>query len=312
MHILFALFLKRLTTMMINDSHEGGIYMILVTSANGHTGQSIIKQLVKQGYDVRATDIAPATVNLKQTLGVKDVIVGDLTNINTIRKVVNGIDQVVYIPPLFIAEEVMVGKYLIDETVKQHVKQFVMISVTHPIMSTLLQHTAKREVEEHLMYQELEHHFDYTILQPMHYMHNFDPAAVHATGAYSIFYNIQTRLSYVDSDDVGEVAGKILAEPDHHNRATYELVGSDFLSPSELVDQYNELTGEHAVAKEVDNIDDFMDKVGFLNVYSREAVTHLARTYSQWGLAGNPNVLTWLLGRQPTTFRQYLQQKISQ
>ncbi|TDG72123.1 hypothetical protein C5L31_001597 [Secundilactobacillus malefermentans] len=33
--------------------------MILVTSANGHSGQFIIKQLVKSGYDVRATDISP-------------------------------------------------------------------------------------------------------------------------------------------------------------------------------------------------------------------------------------------------------------
>lgn len=286
--------------------------MILVTSANGHTGQSIIKQLVKQGYEVRATDIAQSTTDLKQKLGVKEVLVGDLTNINIIREAVKGVDQIVYIPPLFIAEEALVGKYLVDEGIKQHINQFVMISVTHPIMSTLLQHTAKREVEEYLAYQELKNHFNYTVLQPMHYMHNFDPSDVHAQGTYSIFYDINTRLSYVDSDDVGEITGKVLADPVKHTRATYELVGPDFLSPSELVDQYNELTGEHAVAKRVDNLNDFMDTVGFLNVYSREAVTHLADTYSKWGLAGNPNVLTWLLGRQPTTFKQYLQKNIAE
>ncbi|WP_137596985.1 SDR family oxidoreductase [Paucilactobacillus kaifaensis] len=280
--------------------------MILVTSANGHTGQSIIRQLVKQGLDVRATDISPATAELKQQLGVKETIVGDLTNLATIREAIKGVDQVVYIPPLFIAEEALVGKYLIDECVKQHVNQFVMVSVTHPIMSTLLQHTAKREVEEYLMYQELEHHFNYTILQPMHYMHNFDPKTVHETGVYSIFYDINTRLSYVDSDDVGEVLAKVLADPAHHNRATYELVGPDFLSPSELALQYNEVTGENAVAKEV-NLEEFLDAAGFMNVYSRDAVIHLAHTYSKWGLAGK-----WLLGRKPTTFKQYVAEKVNQ
>lgn len=283
--------------------------MILVTSANGHTGRSIIKQLVKQGLDVRATDISPATTELKQQLGVKETVVGDLTSLATIREVVQGVDQVVYIPPLFIAEEATIGKFLIDESVKQHVKQFVMISVTHSIMSTLLQHTAKREVEEYLMYQELEHHFNYTILQPMHYMHNFDPQVVHETGVYSIFYDINTRLSYVDSDDVGVVLAKVLADPVHHNRATYELVGPDFLSPSELATQYNEVTGENAIAKRV-NLDEFLDNAGFMNVYSRDAMTHLANTYSKWGLAGNPNVLEWLLERKPTTFKQYVAAKI--
>lgn len=284
--------------------------MILVTSANGHSGQFIIKQLVKNGYDVRATDIAPETEQLKDTLGVKEVVVGDITDIRTIRQVVKGVDQIVHIPPLFIAEEALVGNYLIDEAIKAEVKQFVLISVTHSIMSSLLNHTAKRLVEEHLMYQELKHHFNYTILQPMHYMHNFDPNVVQETGKYGIFYKTDTKLSYVDPDDVGEVVSKILADPEKHNRATYELVGSDFLSPKGLVQEFNELTGEHAVAEQVTDLDAFMDQVGFLNVYGRESVKHLAETYSDYGLAGNPNVLAWLLGRQPTTFKEYISKQL--
>jgi len=284
--------------------------MILVTSANGHSGQFIIKQLVKSGYDVRATDISPETEKLKETLGVKEVVVGDITDIRTIRKVVKGVDQIVHIPPLFIAEEALVGKYLIDEAIKANVKQFVFVSVTHPIMSSLLNHTAKRLVEEHLMYQELKAHFNYTILQPMHYMHNFDPNAVKESGKYEIFYNTETKLSYVDPDDVGEVVSKVLADPQKHNRASYELVGPDFLSPKGLVKEFNELTGEHAVAEQVPDLDDFMNQVGFLNVYGRESVKHLAKTYSDYGLAGNPNVLTWLLGRKPTTFKEYVAKQL--
>lgn len=72
----------------------------------------------------------------------------------------------------------------------ENIEQFVFISVTHPILTTLLQHVAKRDVEEHLIYKGMETGLTYTILQPMHYMHNFDPEMVKSTGEYRISINL--------------------------------------------------------------------------------------------------------------------------
>lgn len=282
--------------------------MILVTSANGNTGKSIITQLVKAGLDVRATDINAEVENLKDSHGVNDVVVGNLTDISVIRTALQGVDQVLFIPPLFAAEEYYIGKALIDEAIKANVKQFVLMSVTHSIMSTLLQHTAKMKIEEYLVYKGLTDHLNYTILQPMHYMQNFHPEVVQESGKYTIFYDIDTPLSYVDSDDVGEVAATILKETDKHNGATYELVGNDFLSPIDLVDQFNEVYNENAKAKRID-IEILMDSIHLENVYGREAFRELSKTYSKYGIHGNANVLTWLLKRTPTTFKEYLKRK---
>lgn len=284
--------------------------MILVTSANGNTGKSMIRKLVNAGLEVRATDINADVENLKDTHKVKDVVVGDLANISLIRTALQGVDQVLFIPPLFASEEYYIGKALIDEAIKAKVKQFVMVSVTHSIMSTLLQHTAKMRIEEYLVYKGLTNKLNYTILQPMHYMHNFKPEVVKETGAYTIFYDINTPLSYVDSDDVGEVSAKILQETNKHNGATYELVGNDYLSPIDLVDQFNEVYNEHAKAQRID-IEVLMDSIHLENVYAREAFIELSKTYSKYGIHGNANVLTWLLGRTPTTFKEYLQKKES-
>ncbi|QBO36627.1 NmrA family protein [Periweissella cryptocerci] len=283
--------------------------MILVTSAFGHTGQIFIKQLLAANQEVRAIDINPQVTTL-QDLGVKETIVGDLRDADVIRDAVKGVDSILYIPPLFTAEEFYSARYTIDMAVKYNVKHFVFVSVTHPIMSTLLQHTTKRESEEYLVYTGLKTNLKYTILQPMHYMHNFNSQQVLASDKYEIFYDVNTRLSYVDPNDVGTVAVKVLTHPDEHNGATYELVGDDFLSPVELVEQFNELTGKDARATKVE-IDDFLDSVGFQNVYTRIAFKQLAKTYSEFGIFGNSTVLTMLLGHKPTNFKEYVQNELN-
>ena len=52
--------------------------MILVSGAAGKTGQAVIVALVERGAAVRALVRREAQVALVQTLGVKDVVVGDM------------------------------------------------------------------------------------------------------------------------------------------------------------------------------------------------------------------------------------------
>lgn len=282
--------------------------MIFVTSAGGNVGRRIISELVKQGLEVRAMDINPKANDLKE-MGVKEVFIGDASDIQVMRKAMAGCDQVLYIPPFFTYIESKMAKICIDVAVEQGIRQFVMTSVTHPIMSTLLQHTQKRDAEEYLIYAGLKYHLNYTILQPMHYCHNFDVASVKATGVYNSFYDIHTKLSYVDVMDVAQVCAKVLCEDTHAN-ATYELCGPDFYSPCDLVDVYNEISHSHAVASHID-VEDLCDLMHLQDSYGRECFRHLADTYSEYGIAGNPNVLSWLLQRKPTTFAQYVERELN-
>ncbi|KRL80154.1 SDR family oxidoreductase [Secundilactobacillus paracollinoides] len=281
--------------------------MILVTSAAGHTGRIMVHTLVTAGYDVIATDIDP---KVQQLPGIKQALVGDLTQLAFQQQLVASADQIVYIPPLFSAEEALIGENLIDLSAAGQVKQFVFVSVTHPILTTLLQHTAKRDVEEHLIYQGMTSQLPYTILQPMHYMHNFDPQLVHRTGKYQIFYNVDSKIAYVDPKDVAEVLVQVIGNIAQHNKATYELVGTQPFSPNELVQQYNALTGEQAVAEYVD-VETFLDTIDAQDLFFRTGFKHLADTYSKWGLDGNSTVLRLLLGRQPTDFKTYVKRQLN-
>lgn len=277
--------------------------MILVTSAAGNTGGIIVNKLIEAGYEVAATDIDP---KVKEIPGIKQAFVGDLTDLSFIREMLSQVERVVYIPPLFSAQEALIGKQLVDSAVEFELAQFIFMSVTHPILTSLWQHVAKRDVEEHLIYRGMETQLPYTILQPMHYMHNFKPEVVKETKEYQIFYDPETPVAYVDTEDVAEVLRQVIDDPKTHDKATYELVGTPAYSPKQLVAMFNEVFKEKAEAVYVP-VTDFLDQVGINDLYFREAFIHLADTYSKWGLDGNSHILSLLLGRKPTGFKEYLE-----
>lgn len=281
--------------------------MILVTSAAGNMGRAMVKKLVDSGLDVLATDLNP---NVTELPGIKEAMVGDLTDLSFIDGLMKKVDKVVYIPPLFSSEEALIGQRMVDKAIEYNIQHFVFNSVIHPILNGLLQHIAKRDVEEYLIYKGMETQICYTILQPMHYMYNFNPQMVTETGEYRIFYDLDRKIGYVDAEDVAEVAVTVLKDPVKHNKATYELVGTEAYSPKDLVTIFNQVTGKNAVASYVD-VEDFLDEIHANDLYFREAFKHLAHAYSTSGLDGNTNVLEWLLGRKPTSFEEYVKEKLN-
>lgn len=282
-------------------------FMVLVTAANGHVGRRIIPQLVKKGIEVKAADISPAAESLKE-LGVKEVFIGDFSKRDVLIEAFKGCDQLLYIPPGGLYTEAKMAKQAIDVAAELKVRQVVLMTVTHPNMSTLLQHRQKLEMEEHLIYKGLSDNLNYTILQPMHYTHNFPVKQVWDSNVYNCMYTVTTKLSYVDTKDVGEVCAKVLTEDGHQN-ATYELVNADFLSPVDLVEIFNKVTGHHAVANQMD-VEKMLEMGPIKDSHFQEAIRSLSYTYSKYGLAGNPNVLTWLLGRKPYSFEDYIRDEL--
>lgn len=282
--------------------------MILVTGAAGNAGSAMVKGLVDRGFDVVATDINP---KVKELPGIKKAMVGDLNDLAFQKELIASADQIVYIPPIYDAKDDQVANSFIDLAAAAHVKQFVLISVIHSILSTLLQHTTKRKIEEHLLYTSMSTGLTYTILKPTHYMYNFPPQLVMKTNEYDMFFPVDKKLvAWVDPADVAEVLAKVVADPEKYNKADYELVGTGRISNQECVDMFNEVTGKHAKAVYVP-IEKFLDMMHINDIVSRNGLIHLANTYTKWGLDGNTSVLEWLLGRKPTTFKQYLKRELN-
>ena len=287
--------------------------MILVTSANGRVGRTVIRQLVKKGYEIRAIDINPASDSLKD-LGVKEVVVGDAFDRDILSEAMEGIDAVVYVPPMLTYFESEMADLACDLAIEHGVKQYIYLSVAHSNMTKLLQHKQKLLAEEHLKYEGLKHALNFTILQPLHYTHNVLVKEMVETGKYVNFKPLDRKLGYVDGEDVAEVVEKVIREGDKHRYATYELCGDIHLSINEIADMYREISGlplEVIYTPREKLFKDFDNFVGIGNdSYGKAAFMAIRDTYNEYGFDASSNVLEWLLGRKSTSMEEYLRREL--
>ncbi|MGY4103886.1 NmrA family NAD(P)-binding protein [Nocardia sp. R16R-3T] len=283
--------------------------MILVTGGSGRAGRHIVRTLADNGLDVKAMGTGSHMEELKE-IGVADIYIGDLNKVSDIRESLQSVDKVIFISPAFSGSEFYMGKYLIDEALNAGVEQFIFHSAAHPCLSVLLHHEQKRRIEEYLMLEGLSGNLNFTIIQPPSYMYNFLSGFDEQTNKYRSYYAVDSRLTFVDPLDVAEVVVKIVDEGDKHRGATYELAGTDYLSARELVDIYNEVTGSNATCERMD-VEAFLALYKLEDVYARAGFTAMSDTYSKYGLHSNSNVLEWMLGRRPTTFREFLQRTLN-
>lgn len=284
--------------------------MLLITAANGKVGSRVVPYLVKQGFDIRVIDLNP-TVERYKDIGVKEVHVGDASEAKIMRKAMQGCDQVLYIPPQFSYQETKMANLATDEAVNAGVRKFVQMSVIHPHMSTLLQHTMKLHAEEYLIYKGLSDGLNYTILQPVHYHHNIFVNELLDKGEFYNYNGLDIPLAFVDAEDVAEVAAKVLREDGHQN-ATYQLCGPSYLNPVECADLFNKVAGAKVVAKyiEADQLSKFWPGYIQQDSYAKETFIHLQYTYTKYGFSGNKNVLEWLLGRKGTDLGQFFRKEL--
>jgi hypothetical protein len=49
-----------------------------------------------------------------------------------------------------------------------------------------------------------------------------------------------------------------------------------------------------------------------LGEYAVENLIRMFEYYDQWGLVGNPNVLKWLLRREPTSFEEFIERTLNE
>ena len=282
--------------------------MILVTGAAGKTGRAVIEALAGQGEVVRALVHRPEQAAVVERLGASEAIVGDMTDRDTMQRAVRGVRAVYHICPNMHPHEVAIGQAAIDAARAAGVAHFVYHSVLHPQTEAMPHHWQKLRVEERL----LESGLPFTILQPAAYMQNL---LVHwpritAEGVYPVPYALETRLSLVDLQDVAAAAALVLGEEGHAG-ATYELVGTAALSQQEVAEVLSRQLGRPVRAEAVDRETwQRGARAAGLGEYAIETLLKMFRYYERYGFAGNPRVLTWLLGRPPKTLADFIGRRV--
>jgi uncharacterized protein YbjT (DUF2867 family) len=283
--------------------------MILVTAGFGNQGRLLVPKLLAAGQPVRACVQSTASAESLRALGVQDVVVGDISEPATMTRAVQGVDKVYHVGPTVHPRERDMGFAMVDAARAEGVRHFVFSSVLHAITTDLVQHEIKRDVEEHLLSSGLE----FTILQPSNYMLPLKLRPAFERGVFELSWSLDRRQSVVDLGDVTDVARTVLTDSERHAGATYELVAPGRYTAHDLGAIIASVLGRPIEVRQID-ADTYLrawfgdaDPVQF--PHQAKVLRAISARYSSHDFIGNPNVLTWLLGRPPTTFEEYVRQQ---
>lgn len=281
--------------------------MILLTGAGGKTGRALIKALpTPESICAFVHNEQQAVIARAQ--GLQRVVVGDLRDEVAIRAAMHGVKALYHICSNMNPAEAEIGGLLIGAARESDVEHFVYHSVLHPQTEMMNHHWQKLHVEEAI----LESGLAFTILQPAPYMQNLLGGwhSIVEDGILRVPYAVDSRFSFVDLEDVAEAARIVLTEPGH-KYATYELAGTSPISHVEVTAIFNQVLNEtfHAEQLEIQAWRSRAERSG-MSAYAVENLSKMFEYYDKWGLAGNPNVLRWVLKREPTTFESFVRRAV--
>jgi uncharacterized protein YbjT (DUF2867 family) len=117
----------------------------------------------------------------------------------------------------------------------------------------------------------------------------------------------------VDLDDVTDVVALVLAKPELNSAATYELAGPGHFTGHDIGRVLSEVLGRDIRVERMDPEAFIRARMGDSDPSAVEYPLRMIRAiesrYSSHDFVGNPNVLTWLLGRSPTTFEAFVRKE---
>ncbi|WP_347269810.1 SDR family oxidoreductase [Rhizorhabdus histidinilytica] len=283
---------------------------IFLNCAGSRTQREVRDVLARQGRPMRAYGRTLDAAAMKAA-GVADTRQGGLLDIDALAAAMDGCGTVIHMAPALQDKEVAMGQFAIDAARRAGVDRFVYVSVINPQIDYLMNHRAKLAVEDYLIGSGL----NYTIVRPMHYYQNIDVAAAVASGRMALTYSVDRPLGFVDMADVGEIVAKVAIEPGH-DHAAYDLASDDH-SGVELAAILTDLTGTpiEAFRLPLDQIVAMLapmlaSEPGGVD-WTASAIERLFTYYDRFGLRGNANVLSWLLGRKPNGFADYARRCLS-
>ena len=293
--------------------------MILVTAAFGNQGRLLIPRLAAAGKKVRAMRAAGDLGALK-ALGATEAIHGDASDPVSLARAMEGVETVYHVGPSLHPREREMGLAVVDAAEAAGVGHLVFSSVLHAIIGELIQHKIKREIEERIVTSNL----NFTILQPTNYMLPAWFYPVFRSEVFRLWWSLERRQSLIAIGDIAEAAANVICEGSRHHGATYELSSADCLTGYQIAERIAKVTGRPIKAEEVSAEEFFLKHRKHPSVEARRAAGHTVRTedfkhefevfrtigecYAKHDFVGNANVLTWLLGREPTSVEDYVRE----
>ncbi|KAM0718844.1 hypothetical protein Q7P37_005916 [Cladosporium fusiforme] len=324
--------------------------VLVITCPSGKQAAQLISQLYNDRSDseskftLRLAAHSEASVaKLASSYPDAEIHQTDLSSLAACIELLKGATAVYHVGPSFHSREKEMGLNMIDAAVTESrrpgnkFEHFVFSSVLGTQHRALMQHDLKSYVEERLMISPI----NWTILQPTNFMALY-PATLLAQQEKPVMerlWNPATANSLIDLKDLAEAAVKVLEEGHLHYFAQYPLCSTLPISDEDvgkIISQkiskevtVKSPTFEEAVTRTltylygVDELPTTHELMGpadgkgnkgavgeLRRDITRDEASRLVLFYNHRGLVGSPNVLRWLLGREPTTVESWVESEL--
>nr|WP_237446487.1 NmrA/HSCARG family protein [Shimazuella alba] len=218
---------------------------ILVIGATGQQGGAVARELIENGWAVRALvrDLNKPAAQFLQKLGV-EMVQGDLDNTSSIQKAMKDVYGVFNVQALHIDDlekEMRHGKAVADCAKKAGVSHFVYSSVAGANRNTgITAFENKGEIEQYILSLDLP----FTILRPVMFMENFRFTLQKVNGQIILPYkgDPETKVQMIAVQDIGVFARKVLENPKQYTGKALEIAG-DELTVKQLEDKISKYFG---------------------------------------------------------------------
>jgi len=235
---------------------------------------------------------------------------GDLRDGAALRVAMKGVQKVYHIAPTLSCDEHTMGRIVVQAAQAAGVKHFVLHGVIAPYLQNINYHYAKEKIQWDLYRSGMA----YSVLLPTNFMQNISWSwtTIAREGRWELPYSVDKKLTWVDLDDVAEAAANVLTEPGHEY-GTYELCGMNaFLSRREIAAMMTRELDTNVVAVKT-GIEEYLERYRSSPFFARstpeelEQIREMFIDYDKYGMpAGNPKVLSLLLHRPATSYRDFL------
>lgn len=266
--------------------------MILVTGATGNVGRHVVAGLLEAGVGVRALVRQPKLAALPSEV---ELVVGDITDPEVVRKAAAGVDAAFLLWPSFSAE----GAAPVVEALTEQVRRVVYLSALN--VKDDVVDSVWGEVEQLLASA------DWTFLRAGGFAANtLTWAPEISTGSTVSMPSPKAGRSLIHERDLADIAVLALLDDAHIGRK-YELTGPEVLTQEEQVAIIGNVISKNlrVVEQSPEEARDLMLAMGADKILAESSVQYWA------SLVDNPEPVTpdykTLTGNPGRTFRQWAQ-----